>query len=187
MGKGDTVIAAVGIGILVAAAVAILWTQEFAGLEDVRFESNTTALATMGPTTLEGPDLAFEWHGLPDNATAANVTVEVVFDGQAFAGGGAVIQAVLHAPDGQVRQTRTATLTIPAGGTDASTTLTLDVAWAAVPDDVRIQPDRLDATLTWDAPLVLALVVEPPNDLPLATYGFAASATGTVTHYSASY
>ena len=168
-----------GTATLVGAMSGDRWTDE----RLVRFETGAQALAPTDLADVGRSGHTFTWE-LPANASSAAVLVNLYFEGQAVQGGSATVTLRFTGPDGEVQAPITSTWAIPQGATSAETQVNGTAAWIEVP---RTQRDTTSSAhgVAWDAPLQLQVVVQPPSDLPLATYGFTAGVTGQVTTYHA--
>jgi hypothetical protein len=179
MRKADLVLALLVVLAVVATVVAGLrgdsWTDE----RTLKFASHSQELAAQGPSPAGGAGASFNWT-LPDNATAANLTVKVIFSGQAVRGGTATVSVRLVLPDGTSPAPITKPMPIGQGATSGDLTLNTEAMWDETPDHLR---DTTDAghSHTWSSPLRVSVTVEaPPGDLPAARYGFTAQVSGTL-------
>jgi hypothetical protein len=155
------------------------WTDE----RTVRFATAQSQLAAAGPTEVPGGGVLLNWT-MPVNATSASFVVDLAFSGQAIRGGGAIVTLRVTSPDGQGHPPLTQSWTIPQGSTSGSLQLNTTVSWMETPRTLRDTTSSAHG-VHWMAPLILQVVVEPPSDLPLASYSFTATATGTVASYAA--
>jgi hypothetical protein len=182
--KADIVLAVLVVAAVVATAVGGLsgdrWTDE----RTLRFATHEEPLSVLGPQPAGGAGARFEWP-LPANATAANLTFELAFSGQAFSGGSATVSVRITTPDGRSQPPVTRSWTIPQGATSAATTVNATVAWDEAPESFRDTTDEGHARL-WTRPLVVVVVVERPADVALGQYAFTATASGTLFVFAAS-
>jgi len=182
MGRVDTVIAIIGIVLLVAAGTGLVYSQEWSGLEEYHFAQATDDLPALTfPAT---PVAEFEWAVL-DNTTGANLTVTVTYDGQAVQGGNAAIGIELVAPSGEVVRTQTEVLAVQPLSNRGFIQFEVNAGWLAVPEDVRSRPDNLPGSEVAVGPLTLRVTVDGPADTAGGVVGplsFAVEASG-VAHY----
>ncbi len=178
-------LALVVLGVLVALAVMVgglsgdRWTDE----RTVSFATSTSALQPSDLDSADGAGASFNWT-MPRNATSADVVVHLYYTGQAVRGGTATVSLRFTTPDGKPLPPVTRAWAIPQGATTAETEVNATAVWAEVPHTLR---DTTSSThgVWWLQPLVLQVTVGPPSDVPLASYSFQASATGTVDTYHA--
>lgn len=178
MRKADLVLAILVVAAVAATAVGGLsgdrWTEE----RTLHFSSHAEALAPQGSIPATGAGARFNWT-LPDNATAANLTIALSYSGQAIRGGTATVSVRVTTPDGQGQPPVTQSWTIPQGSTSAEATVNLTAVWAETPMALRDTTDEGHA-LMWGRPLEVLVTVDRPGDLPLAQFTATASASGTV-------
>lgn len=179
MRKSDLVLAILAVVAVLATAVAGLrgdsWTHE----RTVHFASHAEELPAKGPTPASGAGAAFNWT-LPDNSTAANLTIKVAFSGQAVRGGTATISVRIVTPDGKAVAPITRPMPIAQAATTGELTLNATAMWAETPGDLR-DTTATGHSRTWPMPLRVQVTVEaPPGDLPAARYGFTAQVSGTL-------
>jgi hypothetical protein len=181
MRKADVGLAVLVVLAVAATAVGGLSGDRWTGERTLHFASHEQPLA---PSALEsvGAGAHFNWT-LPDNATAANLTVSLYFDGQAMRGGSATVSVRITAPTGEGEPPVTLAWAIPQGATTAETTVTAASWWAEAPAALRDTTDEGHAR-AWSEPLKVVVTVEPPSDLPLAQYSFTAQVSGTVTVFA---
>jgi hypothetical protein len=172
-----------GVAALAATAAGALGGDRWTDERTVRFATAQQDLAAAGPLPAGGAGATFNWT-MPANATAASFNVTLAFSGQALQGGSATVSVRATGPDGRDHPATTRSWTIPQGASSASLELNLTVAWADVPATLR-DTDSGSHGLAWSQPLRLHVVVEAPSDLPVASYGFTAAASGRLTTYSA--
>lgn len=155
------------------------WTDE----RTVRFTTSEAPLGPVGPASADGGGARLNWT-LPANATSAELVVLVTFEGQAVRGGMATVTLRITGPDGKALPAVTQAWAIPQGATTASVELNTTALWREVPETLR---DTTSSThgVTWTRPLELLVLVEPPADVPLASYSFSAGARATATTYAA--
>lgn len=182
MRKADAVLTALAL-VAVAATAAGAWRgASWTDERTLHFASHAEPLAAGAPTPATGAGAFFNWT-VPDNSTAANLTVKVTFTGQALRGGVATVSLRLATPDGASQPPATKPLPIGQGATSAGLTVPLNATWEAMPSELRDTTD-LGHGRSWPHALSLSVTVEaPPGDLPLARYGFQASVEGTVLVY----
>jgi hypothetical protein len=180
--KSDVVLAVLALLALAATAVGGLsgdrWTDE----RTLRFAAHTAPLPPAGAPASAGGGL-LNWT-VPHNATSANLTVTVAFSGQAVRGGTATVSLRITAPDGTAEPPVTQAWAIPQGATSAQVVVNASSAWTLMPTTLRDTQSGGHA-LEWSQPLQVLVVVQPPNDLPVARYSFTASGVGTVAYYTA--
>ena len=164
---------------LVGALSGDRWTDE----RTVRFATQQQPLQPADLQAAGGAGATFNWT-LPANATSADVIVNLYFQGQAVRGGPATVTLRFTGPDGKAQAPITSSWAIPQGATSAETQVNATAVWHDVPSTHRDTTSGA-AGVWWSEPLVLQVTIQPPPDLPLATYGFQAGATGQVTTYSA--
>ena len=183
MRKADVVLAVLVVLAVVATAVGGLsgdrWTDE----RTLHFASHQETLAAQGPSPAGGAGARFNWTAA-DNATSANLTVSLAFTGQALRGGTATVSIRVTSPDGHAQPPIVHSWAIEQGATSGTTTLNVSASWANQPDTLRDTTDDGHA-FVWSQPLVVAIVVERPADLPLAQFAFTASVSGTLTTFAA--
>jgi hypothetical protein len=183
MRKADLVLAILVVAAVAATAVGGLsgdrWTDE----RTLRFSSQEEALPSQGSMPAGGAGARFNWT-VPDNATAANLTLSLTSSGQAIRGGTATVSVRVVTPDGKSQPPVTQSWTIAQGSTSGQTVVNVTVAWAETPDRLRDTTDQ-GHSLAWDRPLEVLVTVDRPADLPLAQFTTAATASGTLTVYRA--
>ena len=183
MRKADIAILVLAILAATATLVGALsgdrWTDE----RVVRFATTSVALEPSDLQPVGGAGTTFNWT-MPANATSAAVVVSLYYEGQAIRGGSATVTLRFTGPDGQARPALTTSWAIPQGATTAETQVNATAAWMEVP---RTQRDTTSsgAGVWWSEPLEIHVVVQPPSDVPLASYSFTAGVTGHVTTYAA--
>ena len=179
--KSDAVLAALAVLAVVATAVGGLsgdrWTEE----RTLRFASHAQSLPTVGAAAGPGGGL-LNWT-VPDNATSANLTVTVGFNGQAVRGGMATVSIRVTTPDGTVQPPVTQAWAIPQGSTSSEVVLNVSAIWDSQPNSLR-DTQSAGHTREWARPLEALVVVQPPGDVPVALYSFAATGVGTVAYYT---
>lgn len=178
MRKADVVLAVLIVAAVVATAVAGLsgdrWTHE----RTLHFTSAPQALPPSALVAASGAGAHFNWT-VPDNATSANLTVSLYFEGQALRGGSATVSVRITRPDGDGEPPVVVSWAIPQGATSAETTVNASAMWDTMPDSFRDTTGEGHGR-TWSRPLEVAVLVERPGDLPLAQYAFTAQVSGTV-------
>lgn len=182
MRKADIVILVLAVLAATATLVGALsgdrWTDE----RVVRFEWRTdTPLAAQGPDAVPASGLRYNWTA-PANSTAATFTVDLAFSGQAVRGGTATVSLRVTSPDGTVHPPVTQAWAIGQGSTSAQTQVNATIEWARVPGAQRDTTSNAHG-LQWDRPIEIQITVQPPSDVPLASYSFEATAAGVMTTY----
>jgi hypothetical protein len=182
MRKADIVLAVLAAAAVVATAVAELsgdrWTEE----RTLRFTSQAQPLSPSALAPAGGAGASFNWT-VPDNATSANLTVSLYFEGQALRGGSATVSVRVTTPSGDSEPPVTQAWVIPQGATSLEMTLNATAMWDEMPASFR-DTTAAGHGRSWSRPLVVAIVVERPSDLPLAQYGFTAQVSGTVSVFA---
>lgn len=183
MRKADVVLAVLVAVALAATAVAAWRGDSWAGERTLQFSSHAEPLATLGPSAATGAGASFNWT-VPDNATAANLTIQVTFAGQGVRGGFATVSVRITMPDGRDAAPVTKAMPIAQGGTSGSLALGENVTWSQAPRALR-DTTTVGHGLHWQEPLRVTVTVEPPaGDVPLARYGFTATVSGSTTVYA---
>jgi hypothetical protein len=177
MRKADIVLAVLAVAAVAATAVGGFSGDRWTGERTLHFTSHDEGLAEQGPSPATGAGARFNWT-MPDNATSANLTVDLSFSGQAIRGGSATVSVRITTPDGESHPV-TASWAIPQGATTAEKTVTANVTWDVLPTTLRDTTDSGHAR-PWTRPLEVVVVVERPADVPLAQYAFTATASGSV-------
>lgn len=176
--KADLVLAILVVAAVAATAVGGLsgdrWTDE----RTLRFSSHEEALPSQGPTPAGGAGARFNWT-VPDNATAANLTIALTFSGQSIRGGTATVSVRVTTPDGKGQPPVTQSWTIAQGSTSGQTVVNVTAMWAPSPTKLRDTTDQ-GHSLVWDQPLEVLVTVDRPADLPLAQFAATATASGTL-------
>lgn len=180
----DIGLAILGVVAIIVISVAFASGSSWADEHQVTYGATSAELASQGPFNARGAGANFNW-SVPDNSTSATFQVTVTFTGQAIQGGIATVTARLQMPDGHYAHDVTAPLTIGQGATSVTATFNITGTWAKIPESSRDTGKAIGSPMTWSAPLRLLVSASPPSDLPAATYGFAASASGAVLGYAA--
>lgn len=107
-------------------------------------------------------------HDLPVNATAAQLTFAVRFDGEALHGGDIAVTMEAHGPEGAIDRTQ-GTLVVEPGATSATLQAPLRLRWLAEP---------VDEARTWDEPLQVRVSVQAPEQDASVHHRFTALVTG---------
>lgn len=176
--KADIVLAVLVVLAVAATAVGGLVGERWTGERTLHFASHAEPLAASAAEPAGAGGARFNWT-LPDNATAANLTVALSFNGQAVRGGSATVSVRVTAPDGEGQPPVTSSWTVPQGATSAETTLIVEASWREMPGSLRDTTDE-GHSVAWPRPLEVVVLVEQPSDLPLAQYSFTAQVSGTV-------
>jgi hypothetical protein len=183
MRKADLVLAILVVAAVAATAVGGLsgdrWTDE----RTLRFSSQEVPLPSQGPTSAGGAGARFNWT-VPDNATAANLTIALSFTGQSIRGGTATVSVRVTTPDGKGQPPVTQSWTVPQGSTSGQTVVNVTAIWAQAPTTLRDTTDEGHA-LAWSRPLEVLVTVDRPADLPLAQFAATATASGTLVVFRA--
>lgn len=166
---------------LVATGVAVAKSNDWTGERRYRFTATTIELEAQSMPAGSAP-ARFEWIA-PANATGVHVNATISFAGQAVQGGSAVIRIRIVAPDGTNLPSVTRALAIGAGQSSASITIDHAADWAPIPESVR--DNRQPMGYVWTGPLQIFVTVDPPADLPVASYAFTASLNCTVAAFVA--
>jgi hypothetical protein len=180
--KADVILGILVVVALVATAVAGLSGDRWTGERTLSFAESSQPLPPSELVPASGAGASFNWT-VPDNATSANLTVMLYYSGQAFRGGTAIVSLRLTTPDGQSVPTVTRSWIIPQGATSGEMTVDVGAVWDEAPETFRDTTDE-GHQRAWSRPLELVVVVERPSDVPLATYGFEASVTGTLSVFA---
>jgi hypothetical protein len=176
----------VGLAVVAALLVTVAALAVEQASDDERFITFAVTdqdLGTQGPEAVEAVGLQLNWT-LPRNATGAEFDVVVDFSGQAFQGGSATVLVEAYGPDGGLVGRKTFAFAIPTGATSASTNSTLVASWAKAPSNRTMDPGSLPVSRDWSQPVVLKVRVEPPADIPAATFTFQATVAGTSQVYA---
>ncbi len=167
---------------LTAAALAYMESQD-----DRAAYTFVTSEAPLGESSADGVGeggARLNWT-LPANATEAVIGLLVTFTGQAFTGGSATVQVQVVGPDGVGGPVQRIAFPIGQGATSGEVNATLGLRWLEVPQNTTADPDGFDRSVAWTEPLSLLVVVQPPGDLPAASYDFSARASATALVYAA--
>lgn len=183
MRKADVVLAVLAVAAVAATAVTGLSGDRWTGERTYRFESQQGLLPPSELLPAGGAGAHFNWT-LPDNSTSANLAVTLYFNGQAFRGGNAIVSVRITGPDGRNAPPVTRSWTIPQGSTAEQATVNATVSWDSMPETLR-DTSASGHSRTWTTPLQVAVTVEPPSDVPLASYDFTATVSGSITVYRA--
>ncbi|MHB1260983.1 MAG: hypothetical protein ACYC2H_04625 [Thermoplasmatota archaeon] len=183
MRKADLVLAVLAVVAVAATAVAGLSGDRWTGERTYRFESHQESLPPSELSPAGGAGARFNWT-VPDNATSANLTITLYYNGQAFRGGNAIVSVRITTPDGENQPPVTQSWVIPQGSTGEEMTLNASAVWDHMPRTLRDTSGHSHAR-TWTKPLVVLVTVEQPSDVPLANYEFTASVSGSVTVFRA--
>ena len=181
--KGDIVLGIVVVLALAATAVAALSGDRWTGERTLTFAEHSGTLPPSDLLPASGSGARFNWT-LPDNATSANLTLALYFEGQSFRGGQAIVSIRVTTPDGMSQPPVTRSWTLAQGATSSEMMVDLGVRWDDVPASLRDTTDE-GHTHSWARPLEVVVVVERPSDVPLASYDFEASVTGSITVFAA--
>lgn len=180
--KSDLVLGLLALAAIAATAVGALsgdrWTEE----RTLRFATSEQTLPPSELVPAGGGGARFNWT-MPDNATAANLTISLYFEGQALRGGNAIVSVRVTMPDGRDAPPVVASWTIPQGATSAQTSVNASAVWDQMPAELRDTTEAGHGT-TWSRPLEVLALVERPSDLPLAQYAFTAQVSGTLQVYA---
>ena len=180
--KSDVVLAILAVLAVAATAVGGLSGDRWTGERTLRFASHSQSLPPSELAPAGGGGASFNWT-LPANATSANLTVSLYYNGQAVRGGSATVTVRVTPPTGKGDPPVTTSWTIAQGATSAETTLTVESTWDEMPSKLRDTTDQ-GHSRAWTEPLEVVVTVEPPSDLPLAQYSFTAQVSGPVTVFA---
>jgi hypothetical protein len=180
--KADVVLAILAVVALAATAVAGLSGDRWTGERTLRFATHDVALAPSPLEDVGGAGASFNWT-VPDNATAANLTISLYFQGQAFRGGSATVSVRIVAPTGENEPPVTQSWVIPQGATSGEMSLTAFSMWDEAPESFRDTTSEGHGR-SWSRPLEVLLTIGAPSDVPLAQYSFTAQVSGTVSVFA---
>ncbi|HLF16653.1 MAG TPA: hypothetical protein VI796_04390 [Candidatus Thermoplasmatota archaeon] len=182
MRSTDLAFVLVGLAVLGLTAAALATLEARDDRVGLRFEESGAPLAEASAEVAGAAGALLNWT-LPDNATSVHLELLVEFQGQAAAGGTATVEVQVLAPDGSRGPPMRVPMAVAPGATSASVNLTVEHRWMETPERRHADPDTYDGAVRWEGPLSLRVVVEAPADLPLATYGFSARASGEATAF----
>lgn len=183
MHKADVALVALAVLALVLTGVGVAKSDAWTGERTYRYGSASSPLAAQGPTATGSTPTRFAWDA-PVNATGLALNVTIAFSGQAVQGGSATVRVSGVAPDGSQLPVQTRSLPIAAGATSSTLSFDYGATWLQEPSKVR--DTQAPAARAWDKPIVVLVSVQPPSDLPAASYAFTAALSGEATSYAAS-
>ncbi len=192
MEKIDWVIAGVGAVAVLATVIGVVFYEDLAGEQDVRFASMEREVAAL---TGQTPNAPFQF--MPgNNATGAALEVVIHHTGTARNPSGGSVRVEFTDPNGTTVQD---TKSFTCGGCPSATgtqladlTFTFDVDVFGVPADAKTTDfSSFDQTKTWMDNYVVRITITPPTDqssaLPAggATYTFTADLRLVERYYEA--
>ncbi len=189
------VIAIVGALAIVATTLGVVFYEEIAGEEELKFELVTDegfyADATPAPVGASS-ELPFSF-AVPDNATSADFDVTITFRGRSGQGSDIQVSAYFVGPTGNRSAPAQDTLTIAANNQNGGQSITLNLAdtWATMPavgNSTDIDAAAEEATVSYAGKLITVYVTIGANSDALSgiagiNYAYDVEVAGDLTRF----